>query len=235
MNRDSFRSEKFFIRGSHKIGQLVRSLLRPTIARQFALAYHDKPEKTWLNTYWMGHRIWKLPADMWIYQELIFEIRPDLIIETGTAEGGSALYMAHLLDMVGHGRIVTIDVEDFAGRPKHERISYLRASSSDVAALEQVLADAAGENTVMVILDSDHSQRHVLDELNLLAGLVSLGSYLIVEDSNVNGHPVLPQYGPGPMEALGEWLPNHPEFRVDQSREKFIHTFNPGGYLRRIS
>jgi len=85
----------------------------------------------------------------------------------------------------------------------------------------------------LVILDSDHSKAHVLQEMELYAPMISVGSYLIVEDTNLHGHPVLPEFGPGPMEAVAEFLPKNPDFIVDRSREKFFMTFNPGGYLKR--
>jgi cephalosporin hydroxylase len=88
--------------------------------------------------------------------------------------------------------------------------------------------------TVMVILDSDHSRAHVLDELTAYGPLVTSGSFLLVEDTNLNGHPAAPDFGPGPMEAVQEFLGTHPEFRVDRGWEKFFMTFNPRGYLRRI-
>jgi cephalosporin hydroxylase len=86
----------------------------------------------------------------------------------------------------------------------------------------------------LVILDSDHSRAHVLRELELFAPRVPPGGYVVVEDSNANGNPVLPDFGPGPREAIEEFLAAHPEFEADRSREKFLMTFNPGGYLRRI-
>jgi cephalosporin hydroxylase len=86
---------------------------------------------------------------------------------------------------------------------------------------------------VLVILDSDHSREHVLDELRLYAGLVTPGSYLVVEDTNVNGHPVFAEHGPGPMEALEAFLAETDEFEVDATREKFFLTFNPRGFLRK--
>lgn len=204
------------------------------ITKRFALMYHRDPPRTWWNTTWFGHRIWKLPADMWLYQQLIHRLRPDLIVETGTAEGGSALYMAHLLDVLDHGRLVTIDVEPFDGRPQHPRVEYILGSSVDQDVLAPVLVAAAEAETVMVVLDSDHSRDHVLKELDLLSGAVTSGSYLIVEDGNVNGHPVLPEHGPGPTEALEVWLPGHPEFAHDPECDRYFHTFNPGGYLRRM-
>jgi cephalosporin hydroxylase len=89
------------------------------------------------------------------------------------------------------------------------------------------------DDRVMVLLDSDHAEAHVRKELDLYAPLVTSGCYLIVEDTNVNGHPVYPLHGPGPMEAVQGWLPAHQEFEADRRREKFMLTFNPYGYLRR--
>lgn len=189
---------------------------------------------TWRNTFWLGHPILKCPLDMWVYQEIIHEIRPDLIIETGTAFGGSALYLASICDMVGSGRIVTIDIEARASLPQHPRIEYLVGSSVSDGMVAQVKNRVAAARTVMVILDSDHAMPHVASELERLSPFVTRGSYLIVEDTNLNGHPVEPEHGPGPMEALGQFLPAHREFEVDASREKFFLSFNPKGYLKRV-
>jgi cephalosporin hydroxylase len=204
------------------------------IAREWARLYHRRMNQTWMNTWWFGARAEKLPADLWIYQEIFQDVRPDVVIETGTMNGGSAHYMATLFDLMGNGRIVTIDIEDQGGRPDHPRITYVRGSSVDQTIVSDVISSIGDDETVLVILDSDHSRDHVIAELEVWAPVVSKGSYLVVEDGNVNGHPVLPRYGPGPTEALQRWLPAHPEFVVDASREKFIHTFNPGGYLKRV-
>jgi cephalosporin hydroxylase len=92
---------------------------------------------------------------------------------------------------------------------------------------------ARGKGTVVVILDSNHARAHVAEELRLYHGMVTPGSYLIVEDTNINGHPVLRDHGPGPMEAVEEFLSGRDDFFADTSREKFFLSFNPGGYLRR--
>lgn len=184
------------------------------------------------QTYWMGVLCEKCPLDLWIYQEIIFEVRPDLIIETGTRFGGSALFMAQILDVLGKGEIITIDIDDTITRPEHPRIRYVHGSSSDANLVESLLADRL-EEVRLIILDSDHSKAHVVQELQLLASQVSVGSYLIVEDTNINGHPTFPEFGAGPYEAVEEFLETHPEFAVDETREKFLITFNPRGYLRR--
>jgi cephalosporin hydroxylase len=205
--------------------------VRPEVAAFHELYYTDPG--TWPDTFWMGVATQKCPLDLWIYQELLHEVRPTLIIETGTCKGGSALYLASICDILEVGRVVTIDIEHQADRPTHPRITYLTGSSTAPEIAEQVRV-AAVDQQVMVILDSDHSRDHVIGELRLYADLVAVGSYLIVEDTNINGHPVLPDWGPGPMEALDDFLAETDEFEIDESREKFHMTFNPRGYLRRV-
>jgi cephalosporin hydroxylase len=198
------------------------------------LYYNGLPGEGYIfqRTLWMNVPCQKCPLDLWIYQELIAELRPDLIVETGTAEGGSALFMAHMLDLVGKGEIVTIDIRDLP-RPAHPRIKYVLGSSSDPGLIQSLLGSRPPE-TRLVILDSDHRKNHVLKELTLLAPCVSIGSYVIVEDTKINGHPVFSTFGAGPFEAVQELLPSHPEFMVDDSKEKFLLTFSPGGYLKRV-
>lgn len=173
------------------------------IVERFHKLYYEQSRQTWQNTHWVGTRVMKASSDLWIYQEIVNEIKPDLVLETGTALGGSALYLAHLFDIMSKGRIVTVDLEERGGNPvpDHERIRYLRGSSVELRILEQMREAAAGVRTVLVILDSDHSEDHVLTELEAYAPLVSEGGYLIVEDSNVGGHPAYPEFGPGPMEV----------------------------------
>jgi cephalosporin hydroxylase len=200
--------------------------------------YYDGPEgetRIYDRTRWMNVPCEKCPLDLWIYQEIIAEVRPDLIVETGTRFGGSALFMAHMLDLVGAGEIISIDVDNSIVRPVHPRIRYVHGSSADPQLIASLLGARPARETRMVVLDSDHSKAHVLDELRLLAPYVSIGSYLIVEDTNVNGHPAFPTFGPGPYEAVEEFLKDHAEFTVDDTREKFLMTFNPRGYLRRTA
>jgi cephalosporin hydroxylase len=187
------------------------------------------------RTYWMGVPCLKCPLDLWIYQEIIAEIRPDILIETGTYMGGSALFLAHMLDLIGKGEVISIDIASCAARPLHPRINYIQGSSTDANLIDSLLKIRPDNETRLVILDSDHSKSHVLQELNVLAPYVSLGSYLIVEDTNINGHPTYPSFGEGPYEAVEEFLTTNKSFVVDKTREKFLLTFNPNGYLRRIN
>jgi len=177
----------------------------------------------------------KCPLDLWVYQEIICTLRPDVIVECGTYRGGGALFLASICDLVNHGRIITIDTKRWSDvMPRHKRIEYLIGSSTSDVVVRQVEKAARAKKT-LVILDSDHSKENVLAELRSYSRFVSVGSYLIVEDTNINGHPVRPDFGPGPWEAVKEFLQENNNFAVDSSKERFFLTMNPGGYLKRIS
>lgn len=166
--------------------------------------------------------------------ELIHRVKPDLIIETGTAAGGTALFFRDMARMVNPAaEVVTIDL-DYNGMAHEDGIAQIVGSSVDPDIVRAVSAMAQSKR-VLVDLDSDHKMPHVLAELEAYAPLVSAGSYLIVEDTNINGNPVFPDCGPGPAEALAAFLPRHPEFSPDLDCEKFGVTFFPGGWLRRRS
>lgn len=194
--------------------------------------YHHR--QTFNDTHWLGTEIQKTPLDLWVYQELIHELRPDLIVETGTYKGGSALFMASICDLENNGQVATVDIEEYPGLPQHSRIRYLRGSSTSPGVIEQFKALASGQRTVLVASDSDHAKQHVLNELRLFSGLVTKGSYLIVEDTHFNGHPILPHFGLGPREAVEEFLKENRGFVADREREKYLLTFNAGGHLRRV-
>jgi cephalosporin hydroxylase len=210
----------------------TRAPVERLVTDAFHRMYYGASQRTWDNTTWLGTPILKCPLDLWVYQELLTRVRPDVILETGTNEGGSAHYLASLCDLLDHGRIVTVDTDENPARPQHPRITYLVGFSTAPEILAQMAEHAQG--TVMVILDSDHSRANVSEELKAYSHLVSKGSYLIVEDTNLNGHPVAPGFGPGPMEAAMEFVGSHPEFRVDGDCEKFFMTCNPRGYLQRL-
>ncbi len=203
--------------------------------RRFCELYYAGPAagaRPFEATHWMGVPALKCPLDLWIYQELLYRLRPGLIVETGTRHGGTALYLAHLCDLLGGGRVVSIDIEDLP-RPQHPRITYLGGSSTDPALVGAVAALREPGAGMFVILDSDHRCAHVLAELEQYGALLRAGDYLIVEDTNVNGHPVAPSHGPGPHEAVEAFLLRHPQFVRDRGCEKFLLTFNPGGFLQR--
>ncbi|MBV9080054.1 MAG: class I SAM-dependent methyltransferase [Elusimicrobia bacterium] len=218
-----------------------------TIDRFHQLYYDAGPTgKTWQETSWFGVPVRKSPFDLWQYQQMLFRLKPDLIVETGTLLGGSAFYFATLLDLLKSGRIITIDIDDAETsisrektrpalfRPAHPRIEYVRGSSTDPAIVARVRKEAEGLKSVLVILDSDHSQKHVYEELKAYAPIVTKGSYVVVEDSNVNSHPVFPEHGPGPFEAIHQFLAETRGFEIDRSCESHFMTFNPDGWLKKI-
>ncbi len=223
---------KTFMRIYERIGS--QEDIITNLSNSFHKLYYKSLERTWNNTYWLGKRILKCPLDLWIYQEIIFEQKPDVIIECGTSYGGSAFFLAKMCDIVENGRVLTIDIVEEKDRPMHDRIKYFKGSSISNEIVEQIKKEVKQGDKVLVILDSDHSKSHVLNELRSYCGMVTKGSYLIVEDSNINGHPVANNFGPGPMEAIFDFLKENKDFIIDKPKEKFFLTFNPNGYLRKI-
>lgn len=191
------------------------------------------------HTHWRGWPMVKCWLDLGQYHQIIDQTRPTLIVETGTYAGGSALYLADMLEISGGGDVISIDItsggEDEL--PKDERIEFIRGRSSvDRRVTEYVKEKAKGRKT-MVILDSDHSHEHVLKELRCYAPLVSVGAYLIVEDTNKDAYRQLgfpEKEGAGPARAVKDWQPTNRGFKVDERREQFLFSQNPGGYLKRI-
>ncbi|MHC4748848.1 MAG: CmcI family methyltransferase [Planctomycetota bacterium] len=209
-------------------------LVRKFVVNSFTkLYYHSRP-RIWNNTFWFGVPIGKCPPDLWTYQEIIFETKPDVIIECGTGTGGSALYLAQHCDLMHNGRIITIDIKELPNRPDHERIMYITGSSTAEQTLQRIREMITSTDKVLVILDSDHSKHHVLQELNSYSELVTSDSYIIVEDTIIGGHPVKPHRKPGPMEAVKEFIKTNENFIIDKSREKFYLTFNRNGYLKKV-
>ena len=207
-----------------------RSLDRAAISRAHDVFYASD---AWTKASWLGAQALKNPLDLWVYQEIMAETRPELIVETGTWRGGSALFIASVCDLLGEGEIVSIDIAPMRGDyPQHPRITYLAGrSSTDKEVVEEVRARVDGRRT-LIILDSDHSQSHVEAELEAYAQLVPVGCYLIVEDSNIG--QIRQDLMPGPLQAIEAFLARTDEFEIDREREKFLITFNPSGYLRRV-
>jgi cephalosporin hydroxylase len=194
----------------------------------------------WNSTSWAGVKTLKSPADMWNYQEILYTLRPSLVIEFGTRYGGSALFFVAVMRQMGSRfRLLSVDIDadTVAERIRHEPdIELLNMSSLDSRVSERIAAlrkEFAGP--VFVILDSDHAKAHVMAEMMLLRPLLVSGDYMVVEDSNVNGHPVYPSHGPGPFEAIREYFRKYPDdYRYDTAREaKFGFTFATRGFLIR--
>ena len=179
------------------------------------------------KAHWMGVPVIKYPGDMMLYQEIIFKNKPDILVETGSDWGGSALFFAHVFDAIGHGQVVTIDkrVKD---RPQHPRITYVTGKSTDSEVMATVRKMTEGKAT-MVSLDSCHVRRHVKRELMRYGPLVTKGQYMVVEDTNY------PEVGgvDGPDEAVQWYLRRTKDFVADPLEQKWIFSTNPGGWLRK--
>ena len=164
----------------------------------------------------------------------MFEVKPALIIETGTYRGGSAYYFVSICDLLGSGQVMTIDRMGNLGRPTHPRIEYVKGSSVDPEVLALVKERVAVANgPILVVLDSDHHEPHVRKELEAYHEFVTPGSYLIVEDTNINGHPVNPFFVPGRWRRSRASCRDAPTSRSTTRAEKYMVTHNPNGFLRR--
>lgn len=184
---------------------------------------------------WQGVHISAYPTDLFLYQMIVFENRPEVVVETGTYKGGKSLFFANMLDLVGGpGQVVTVDYRDkeFRHRPAHPRITYITGKSTKDPVLERVSA-IVRDRPSMVILDSTHKQWHVKNELWHYNKFVTPGQYLIVESCYLNGHPIKPDHGPGPYEAVQWFLRLNRNFERVPLEEQFMVTKNPGGFLRR--
>ena len=200
------------------------------LLREFHRAWYGA--NVWQRVRWRGGALCKCPMDLLVLAEVLHEVRPDVVVECGTYDGASAVYMADML-RIAHGddraRVVTIDV-DRKERSLPTNVVQLVGSSIDPTIVAEVRRLVPEGSRVLVDLDSDHSTAHVARELDAYAPLVSVGSYLIVEDTNVDA--VL-GWSDGPAAAVSQFLTAHPEFEVDANRERLMLTFNPGGWLRR--
>ena len=185
------------------------------------------------RTTYFGVRTWKGPIDAWLYQEIIFETKPDVIVEIGNAYGGSALLLAHLCDLIGNGRVIGLDLshQTVPEHVKaHPRITFLEGDACHN--FEQVERLIAKDETVLVIEDSSHTFDNTLGVLRLYSKLIKVGHYFIVEDG-VCHHGLEIGPDPGPYEAVEAFIRESGDFKIDRSRERFLLTWNPKGYLRR--
>lgn len=189
---------------------------------------------------WEGIPAIKSPLDMWLYQQIIWELRPSLVVEFGTNRGGSAVYFSRLLAALGGERhVLTVDIENAQVDPQvYESGNVLFHHSSTVDGsvarrIEELRASFPGP--LFAILDSDHSRGHVLRELELITPLLRTGDRVVVEDTNINGNPVLPDWGPGPLEAVQEFLARSPHsYERDRASEAlFGWSFARHGFLIR--
>jgi len=210
-------------------------------------------EKQYMHNFsWMGRPLIQLPMDMMAMQEIIWAVKPDLIIETGIAHGGSLIFSASMLTLLeacgeiekGHVLGIDIDIrphnkEAISAHPMSSKITMLEGSSIDREIIDKVHQFAQKGKKVLVCLDSHHTHDHVLAELDAYAPLVSAGSYCVVLDTFIEDMPESYEWkdrpwgkGDNPKTAIFEWLKSHPEFEIDSSLEhKLLITSAPSGFL----
>ena len=207
------------------------------IIDDFHKLYYSKEALVLTSPKWCGNIIAKHPNDIQTYQEVIFDTQPDIIIETGTYHGGSALFYAHMLDLIGktEGKVITVDITQYADFPKHDKITYLKGRSTDISIINSIKRMIKPTDRVMVILDSNHSRDNVLKELKLYSSMVTKDCYLVVEDSNLDEHPVKAYHGDGgPHIAIEMFIYKNNDYIIDKSREKYLFSFFPDGWLKRV-
>jgi cephalosporin hydroxylase len=206
------------------------------------------PAKYSYNFSWMGRPIIQFPQDMIAMQEILWRVQPDLLIETGIAHGGSLIYYASLMELIGKGRVLGIDIDirshnrtEIEKHPMAKRIDMIQGSAVDDDLAATVAMRAAEVETVLVVLDSNHTHAHVKRELELYAPLVSVGSYCVVFDTVVEDMPPgsFPDrpwdIGNNPKTALHEYLKENDSFEIDRAvHEKLLITVAPDGYLKRV-
>lgn len=201
------------------------------------------------NFSWMGRPIIQYPQDMVAMQEIIWQTKPDLIIETGIAHGGSLIYYASLLELIGKGEVLGIDIDirehnrrEIEKHSMFSRIRMIQGSSINKDTVEEVREYALGKESILVCLDSNHTHDHVLQELELYSPFVSLYSYIVVFDTIVEDLPegYFSQKRPwgisnNPKTAVNEFLRENNSFEIDTSIDnKLLISVAPGGYLKRI-
>lgn len=194
---------------------------------------------------WLGIPIIQLPEDIVIMQELIYKLRPDLVIETGTAHGGAAVFYASMLELLAKGRVVSVDVEirkynslAIQAHPMSRRIILIEGSSTDSTVVQRIRSIVDPSDVVLVALDSNHSYQHVREELEHYSALVTPGSYLVVFDGVMELLTDAPRGSPSwatdnPAAAVRDFLSEHKEFEVDRYYNRLGVTYCPGGFLRK--
>ncbi len=190
-------------------------------------------ERVVTDSTYFGISCLRSPMDFWIYQEIIFALKPDVIVEIGNYHGGSALSLAHLCDHLNKGRVIAVDIDhsrvDQTAK-NHPRISFITGDACEV--FDVVAAKCSEATTILVIEDSSHEYQNTLNVLMKYSQLVTVGSYLIVEDS-ICHHGLNVGPNPGPYEAISDFLENNTSFYSDRKKEPFLITWNPKGYLKR--
>lgn len=214
-----------------------------------------KDSKQWVKTgwtnkisyevTWLGIPLIQLPEDIIIMQELIFNVKPDIVIESGIAHGGSLIFYSSLLELLGKGKVIGVDIEirkhnreAIEKHPMSKRIILIEGSSTDPAVIKKVAEQIEPDSTVLICLDSNHTKAHVLEELKAYSDFVTSGSYIVVFDTIMPDLVGVPGSQKNwdrdnPMEAIREFLKISNDFEIDKSYNKLFVSYCPNGFLRR--
>jgi cephalosporin hydroxylase len=225
------------IRGAYgEFKQRIRPFWYGTVVRPRALTGLIWRTGNCSDVTGLGHPIWQNPLDAWMIQEAIVQDEIDLVIECGTNRGGSAYFLGTLFDLLGRGRVITVDIEDIA-EVRHPRVDYVLGSSVESSTVDRVAEefDRVNPSHPMVLLDSDHAGPHVLKEMQLYSRFIPVGGYMAVQDGCIDELRIMRSDRPGPLWAINAFLAANPNFEVDHDRStRFVYSHSPKGWVRRI-
>ena len=216
---------------------IIKKILSPIVIKFFHYIWWQSKD-TWPRNKFLGYEILQCPFDLQIYQEIIFALKPEFILQTGVCGGGSIVYFSSILDLMDASndvKVIGIDIElsKEAKEIKNDRVILFEGSSTSDEVVSKIKNYTQGKKGI-IILDSDHSETHVSKELSIYKDFVQKGCYLVVEDTNLNGNPVHPNFGPGPYEAVKKFLLENKDFRQDnQLWKRNLFSFHQYGWLVR--
>ena len=218
--------------------KILKKILSPIIIKYFHYIWWQSKD-TWPKNTYLGYEILQCPLDLQLYQEMIFKEKPEFILQTGICGGGSIVYFSSILDLVNAPssvKVIGVDLvlSEEAKKIKNDRVILYEGSSTDQRVFETVAKLVKGKKG-LIILDSDHSKDHVSKELQMYNELVDIGCRMVVEDTNLNGNPVYRAFGPGPYEAVSEFLSKNDNFIADDKIwKRNLFSFHQFGWIKRI-
>jgi cephalosporin hydroxylase len=187
----------------------------------------------WRHTTWLGEPIRTAPTDLFAYQEILSQVRPDWVVEIGAGDEGRAAFLASICELIGLGQVLSLRESEVRAPAPHPRLRVLTGPPLD-AGTRQRVHELVGAGNAVAVLGACADRATTVRQFEAYADLVGVGSYVVVTDTVVNGRPVWPSFGPGPFEAVKQVLNVHGEFVPDPAMEKYALSFNPGGFLRRV-